>query len=51
MAVAATADVTQTRDLVQGLVRELVARGATFVLPVDAEKKRPGDDMPICFEC
>jgi hypothetical protein len=49
-AVAGTADVTQTRELLQGVVRELVARGAAFVLPVDSEKKRPNDDMPICFD-
>jgi TIR- and PNP-associating SLOG family len=49
-AVASTADVMQARELLQGLVRELMARGATFVLPVDSEKKRPGDDMPICFD-
>jgi TIR- and PNP-associating SLOG family len=47
---ATTADVVQTRELLQGLVRELVARGATFVLPVDSEKRRPSDDMPICFD-
>ena len=28
----------------------LVGHGATFVVPVDAEKRRPGDDMPICFD-
>ncbi len=49
-AVASTADVTQARELLQGLVRELVAKGATFVLPVDGERKRPADDMPICFD-
>lgn len=48
--VASMADVMQTRELLQGLVRELVAKGTTFVLPVDSEKKRPGDDMPICFD-
>jgi TIR- and PNP-associating SLOG family len=49
-ALASTPDVIQARELLQGLVRELVARGATFVLPVDSEKKRPSDDMPICFD-
>jgi len=49
-AVASMADVMQTRELLQGLVRELIAKGTTFVLPVDSEKKRPGDDMPICFD-
>jgi hypothetical protein len=49
-AVASAVEVIQARELVQGLVRELLAKGATFVLPVDSEKKRPGDDMPICFD-
>jgi len=49
-AVASTADVEGARVLVQGLVQELVRRGATFVLPVDAEKPRPGDGQPICFD-
>jgi hypothetical protein len=49
-AVASTADVIQTRELLQVLVQELVAKGITFVLPVDSEKKRPRDDMPICFD-
>jgi hypothetical protein len=48
--VASTADVMQARELLRGLVRELVAKGATFVLPVDSEKKRPGDDVPVCFD-
>lgn len=50
LAVASTADVDHARELVQGLVRELVAKGATFVLPVDAEKKRPDDEKPITFD-
>jgi TIR- and PNP-associating SLOG family len=50
LAVAPTAEVENARALVQGLVQELVGRGATFVLPVDAEKLRPGDGQPICFE-
>lgn len=49
-ALAPTADVQQARELVEGLVRELVRRGATFVIPVDAEKLRPADQMPICFD-
>jgi hypothetical protein len=50
LAVASTAEVTQTRELVQLLTRELVARGANFVLPVDAEKTRTSDRLPICFD-
>ena len=50
LAIAATADVDQARELIEGLVAELVRRGATFVIPVDAEKLRPGDELPICFD-
>jgi hypothetical protein len=47
---APTGEVRQARELVQGVVRELMKRGATFVVPIDAEKLRPGDDLPICFD-
>ena len=50
LAVAPTADVEQARALVAELVGQLVRRGATFVVPVDAEKVRPADHMPICFD-
>ncbi len=50
LAVATTDDVKRTRELVQTLAHEFVARGATFVLPVDTEKTRAGDAMPICFD-
>ena len=50
LSVAPTAEVGQARELVEGLVGELVKRGATFVVPVDAEKLRPGDGLPICFD-
>jgi hypothetical protein len=49
-AVATEFEVRRTRELLQGLVREIVAKGATFVLPVDSEKTRPGDNLPICFD-
>jgi hypothetical protein len=49
-AVAPAAEVAQVRALLQGVVQELVWRGATFVLPVDSEKTRPGDALPICFD-
>jgi len=49
-ALASTVDVQQARELVQGLVKELVKRGATFVVPVDAEKVRTVDNLPICFD-
>ena len=41
---------SRARELVQQLTRELLARGAVFVLPVDTERKRPSDDLPICFD-
>jgi len=50
VAVAPTNDVGQARELVEGLVRELIKRGATFVIPVDAEKFRPADQIPSCFD-
>src|SRR5688572_31523334 len=50
LANAPAAEVDQARELVRGLVKELVKRGATFVVPVDAEKLRPVDDRPICFD-
>lgn len=48
--VASAENVKQARELVKELVRELVEKGATFVVPVDAEKLRPCDNMPICFD-
>ncbi|RJF89265.1 hypothetical protein D3874_21715 [Oleomonas cavernae] len=50
VAVAAGDDVRLARDLVAGLVKELVKRGANFVVPVDAEPKRKSDGSPICFD-
>ncbi len=47
---ASTSDVMQARELVKKLVIELIKRGATFVVPVDAEKLRSGDNLPICFD-
>lgn len=48
-ATAPAAAVTQAREVVRGLVVELLRRGATFVVPVDAEKLRD-DEQPICFD-
>ncbi|WP_020084792.1 hypothetical protein [Hyphomicrobium zavarzinii] len=48
--IAPAGDVDQARAVVDGLVRELVRKGATFVVPVDAEKLRSGDNRPICFD-
>lgn len=49
-AVASSEDVAQARMLVSQLVRELMRKGATFVVPVDAEKTRDADGQPICFD-
>jgi hypothetical protein len=50
LAAAPTAEVEQAREFVQGLVKELMTRGANFVAPVDAEKLRATDGQPICFD-
>lgn len=47
---AAAADVAKAREIIEALVGELTARGANFVVPIDAEKERPGDQLPICFD-
>jgi hypothetical protein len=49
-AVAAASDVEQARELVAALVKELVKRGANFVIPVDAEPVRKCDGLPLCFD-
>ncbi len=48
-AIAPKAEVERARSLVAILVKELIGCGATFVIPVDAEKER-GDGLPICFD-
>ena len=48
--VATEASVREAREFIELLVAELVARGATFVVPVDDEKRRGFDDLPICFD-
>lgn len=48
--VATPDEVQAARELVKRLVLDLIKRGATFVVPVDAEKLREGDDLPICFD-
>ena len=50
LAVASTADVNRARELVAALVKELVRRGANFVVPVDAEPMRKSDGFPVCFD-
>ncbi|KAB7632192.1 MULTISPECIES: hypothetical protein [Stenotrophomonas] len=46
---AAPQEVERARQSVELLVKELVARGAAFVVPIDAEKPRE-DGLPICFD-
>lgn len=48
--VAAMEDVRQARAFVESLTAELVKSGATFIVPVDDEKPRQCDDIPICFD-
>lgn len=48
--IATAVDVNAARELVAGLVKELVKRGANFVIPVDAEPVRKSDGLPICFD-
>jgi hypothetical protein len=47
---AASEDVEAARAFVSALVQDLMRRGASFVVPVDAEKARPVDGLPICFD-
>jgi hypothetical protein len=47
---ASAEDVHSARAFVELLVAELVSRGASFVVPVDAEKTRAADNLPICFD-
>lgn len=47
--VATLAEVERARAFVQALVLELLSKGATFVIPTDAEKTR-GDGQPVCFD-
>ncbi|HAY05935.1 MAG TPA: hypothetical protein PKV67_11570 [Hyphomonas sp.] len=50
LAIAPTADVEAARELVALLVKELVKRGANFVIPLDAEPPRKVDGLPVCFD-
>lgn len=47
---ASDQQVELARDFVRRLVPELMKKGATFVVPVDAEKCRDADGRPICFD-
>lgn len=48
--IASTEDVDAARELVTCLVKQLMKTGASFVIPVDAEKLRDVDGRPICFD-
>jgi hypothetical protein len=48
--IASKGEVEQSREFVAMLAKELVGKGATFVIPVDAEKIRSIDGLPICFD-
>ena len=48
--VASKVDVESARELVDELVGQLIKKGATFVVPVDAEPLRKSDNLPICFD-
>ena len=48
--VAPEAEVERAREFIELLVPRLVERGATFVLPIDGEKVREADGLPICFD-
>ncbi len=50
LTVALTEEVGRARELVEILVKDLLQKGATFVIPVDDEKLRPLDNLPICFD-
>jgi len=47
--VATATEVTRAREFVKALVLDLLSKGATFVIPVDAEKTR-AVRQPICFD-
>ena len=49
-AIAGTGDVVAARELIKAVTIELLALGATFVAPIDAENVRAVDGQPICFD-
>jgi len=42
-------ELTRARAMVELLVKALLKEGATFVIPIDAEKLR-SDGLPVCFD-
>jgi hypothetical protein len=49
-AIASRGDVEAVRSFVAELTSSLLAAGALFVVPIDAEKLRDCDATPICFD-
>jgi hypothetical protein len=49
-ALAPREEVEAAGAFVRALVVDLMRRGATFVVPVDADRRRPGDGVPTCFD-
>jgi hypothetical protein len=47
--IATMEEVTRAREVVEMFVKDLIRKGASFVIPVDAEKTRL-DGLPICFD-
>ena len=47
--IAPADEVARAREFIPALVRGLMRRGATFVVPVDAEDTR-SDGQPLCFD-
>ena len=50
LVLASSEEVGRAREFVEALVKELIRKGATFVVPVDDEKLRSVDSLPICFD-
>lgn len=50
LSIASTEETKASRDFIACLVAELMTKGATFVVPVDGDKRRQDDNLPICFD-
>ncbi|GJL85327.1 MAG: hypothetical protein DHS20C02_11020 [Micavibrio sp.] len=48
--VASAESVEAAREFITELVKQLMQKGATFVVPVDAEPLRESDNLPKCFD-
>jgi hypothetical protein len=49
-AIASPEAVLAAREFITTLVKELIRRGATFVVPIDSLPVREADGQPICFD-